>query len=396
MKPSDLPVHLAGGSRRPKRLPSGLVRALILPLAALAAASVAAQQISPTTPLHLPGPPGGGSDAPAGIAGDLYAYHVGATLLCSDCHSIHFSQQHGFDGSAVATTGAPDGNWLGTVGPNNYLLKAASSTELCLACHDGKTFAPDVITNDANGLVLRAAGFFEDVGVHSFRGHDLSVDPDGGGGGGGHFSPLCSRCHFGGSMATAKVQCIDCHAPHGNLSHRNLQWASDPGGEPPLVAYQRPGDFGLARYEADNVAYGAPAGGGAWREVTNMCIDCHHTFFSTYYTHGTSPFIRHPGTNTEANGNFPIDRPGANTDPVFWLNGESSFLTPRLKFIVAGATDFASASTVAANNQVFCLTCHQAHGSQNPFALRWDYSNPGSPTGADGCFQCHRQVLDGE
>ncbi len=394
MKLSAHAFFSPGGRRRPARRLARLGLVLVLPLGALAAVVATAQQISLSTPLHVPGPAAGAPNAADGIAGDPYAYHVGATLLCSDCHSIHFSQQHGFDGGTVATTGAPDGNWLGSVGPNNYLLKAPSSTELCLACHDGKTFAPDVITNDANGLVLRAAGFFEDVEVPNFRGHNLSVDPDPGGGGG--FSPLCLRCHFGGDLATAKVQCIDCHAPHGNLSHRNLQWASDPGGEPPLVAYQRPGDLGLARYEADNVAYAAPAGGGAFREVTNMCIDCHHTFFSTYYTHGTSPFIRHPGTNTEWNGNFPIDRPGAHTDPVFWLNGESSFLTPRLKFIVSGATDFAGAATVAANNQVFCLTCHQAHGSQNPFALRWDYSTSGSSTGADGCFQCHRQVLDGE
>jgi len=364
----------------------------VLLLAAFAASAVGAQKIAPGTKVHLPGPSGG--EAPAGVAGDPYAYHVGASLLCSDCHTMHFSQQHGFDGGVVATTGAPDGNWLGTVGPNNYLLKAATSTELCLACHDGKTFAPDVITTDVNGLAQRAAGFFEDVGVHNFRGHDLSLDPDAGSGGGG-FSPLCLRCHFGGDMATATVQCIDCHAPHGNLSYRNLQWASDPGGEPPLVAYERPGDLGLSRYEADNVAYGAPASGGAWREVTNMCIDCHHAFFSSYYTHATSPFIRHPGINSESNAYAPIDRPGANTDPTYWLNGGGSFLVPRVKFVVRGATDFASASVVATDNQVFCLSCHLGHGSQNPFSLRWDYSNPGSPTGADGCFQCHRQVLDG-
>jgi len=139
-----------------------------------------------------------------------------------------------------------------------------------------------------------------------------------------------------------------------------------------------------------------PAGGSSWREITNMCIDCHHTFFSPIYTEPASPYVRHPGTNSEANVHSPIDRAGANTDPAFWLSGGGSFLVPRAKFIVAGATDFASASTVATNNEVFCLSCHQAHGSLNPFALRWGYQEGGTATGPDLCYQCHRQVFNGD
>ena len=48
-----------------------------------------------------------------------------------------------------------------------------------------------------------------------------------------------------------------------------------------------------------------------------------------------------------------------------------------------------AASVVAANNEVFCLSCHQAHGSGNAFSLRW--------SGASGltaaCQQCHNNVF---
>jgi predicted CXXCH cytochrome family protein len=149
----------------------------------------------------------------------------------------------------------------------------------------------------------------------------------------------------------------------------------------------------MARYEADNVAYAAPPPGvGSWREISNQCIDCHHSLFAPDETGDTSPFLRHPGVNSEWGGYYPIDRAGANTDPVFWTTGGGSFLVPRVKFVVEGATDFASAAVVAGDNQVFCLTCHQAHGAQQMFGLRWAYGTPGAE-GTSGCLQCHNQLL---
>jgi predicted CXXCH cytochrome family protein len=55
--------------------------------------------------------------------------------------------------------------------------------------------------------------------------------------------------------------------------------------------------------------------------------------------------------------------------------------------MVVGATDFATATTVAANNEVFCLSCHKAHGSDQPFSTVWNY---GSANPA-GCQQCHNR-----
>lgn len=290
---------------------------------------------------------------------------------------MHYSESHDLAGNT-----APIGIGLGTA-PAGKLLRRSTALDLCLACHDGRAAVPDVVGPDSNGLAERAAGFFRTAETSNFRGHTLQRNPDAAGG------DLCSRCHFVGSMGTAGVTCIDCHAKHGNGNYRNLQWASWPGGEPAIVALTNPASSGMLRYERANIAYPAPSG-SEYREVTNMCIDCHHSFFmDPTYTGVTSPYHRHPGTNTESGYHAPINRPGANTDVANWVNGPVGFTPPnaRLRFVVVGAADFAGANTVAENNEVFCLTCHKAHGSDEAFSNVWNY---GSGNNA-GCQQCHNR-----
>ncbi len=378
------------GAPRPGRLHSISTIVLGALLAALAAQGAFAQSMAGIQLHRGPRTTGPGRRAFAAPTDGAAYYHNGPTLLCSDCHAAHGSETHGFDGGPVSTGGDMDGDWMPSGAPNGYMLKGTNSTMLCLSCHEGQTFAPDVVDVDVNGLTERAAGFFAPAGVKSHRGHNLTTSSLGKPGD----SELCTRCHMGGAMATAEVQCIDCHNPHGNASYRNLWWASWPGHEPPILASIKAGTTGFARYEAANVAYPAPSSGdSAWREITNMCIDCHHTFFGPYYTNAASPYHRHPGTNTESGGSFPINKANANTDPANWVSGTAGFTVARLPFAVVGATNFAGATVVAGNNEVFCLTCHKAHGSANPFSLRWDYGTR-TATGAAGCQQCHNNVFN--
>jgi predicted CXXCH cytochrome family protein len=312
-------------------------------------------------------------------------YHSGAGSVCSDCHSMHFSQGHSWTGpDPVSATGALGGDWLGPTGPNRKLLKSASAAELCLACHDGLSQVPDVMMTDVNGLAERAAGFFETpLDVASFKGHNLGSDPNAGIPPSGGWE-LCYRCHFGGEMATATVTCIDCHSPHGRQSYRNLHWASDPDATPQITAFSS--GSGVARYEQDNIGYAAPLADTTWREVSNICIDCHHVFSGPHYTSdgsGNSPYIRHPVTDSERGSRHPLDKVGANTDPANWVNGGQGFSIPRLPYIVSGATSYSEARVVASSNEVFCLSCHKAHGSLNPFGLRW------AAYDTAGCQQCH-------
>jgi len=307
-------------------------------------------------------------------------YHNGAQLVCSDCHTMHSSQQHDLSGATTP--------WSTT--PTAKLLVRTTSVQVCLSCHDQHAGVPDVITADTNGLGDdRAAGYFPAAaGTNSPNGHNLAaIELDQ-----GSFEN-CMRCHFGGTFATAQVMCIDCHNPHGNGGYRNLQWASSPGdpNQPRIIAFSN--GTGMNKYNRSNVAYSAPPPAETdWREVTNMCIDCHHTLMGNDYVGVSSPYLRHPGTNSEGGGYFPIDKTGANTDPANWVSGTNGFTIPRLPFIVRGATDYSAASTVASNNEAFCISCHKPHGSGYAFGLRWGYGTSDG-TNAAGCRQCHNNVF---
>ena len=289
-------------------------------------------------------------------------YHYGPTLVCSDCHVMH---------------GLPTGEAF------PMLLRRDSALALCLLCHDGVPGIPDVVGPDTNDLAQRAAGAFADPGVWNPNGHNLGVGAD----------DVCLLCHTGGDMLAVEVTCVDCHNPHGNGRPRNLQWASWPAGTPQLGLFINPGATGLDRYEAAEITYGTD-GTDALREVTNICLDCHHVFSGEWYT-GPNPegsYYRHPVSESERNVACPIAQGVADggSDPLHWLNGVGAgFDVPRLRFVGNPATNYAQASVVSGANNVFCLTCHRAHGSEFPFSLAWP-PNPGG-VGPGGCDQCHNK-----
>jgi len=249
-----------------------------------------------------------------------------------------------------------------------------------------------VVGPDANGLYQRSAGHFDDPEVVNPRGHDLGHGLEEGTG-------LCNRCHLEGSQP--KVTCIDCHDPHGNDVARNLRWASDPEATPDLGLFVNPAAAGMARYESANVSFGT-LDSDQLREVSSMCIDCHHVFSGDHYIDpdGTGVPNRHPSYDSERGAPNSIAQGAATggSAPDHWeAGGGSGFWdTPRVRFVVPGASDFASATVVdARTNGVFCLSCHRAHGSDQAFAMVWDLAYRG--TSAAGCDQCHdvAQVVPG-
>jgi hypothetical protein len=333
------------------------------------------------TPLHVGGRAGGASST-AGSA--LYPdatprHHNGPGAVCEDCHVLHVSK------SKPPSSGMPRRAEALSYGSttNPFLLKASDPLDLCLSCHDGRMGVPDVMGADANGLVERSAGHFDRTGTFNPRGHDLGLGLRQG-------SSLCARCHSGGGGGR-QVTCIDCHNPHGNGVARNLQWASDPESTPDLGLFVSAGASGMQRYEARNVSYGT-LDSDALREVSNMCLDCHHIFSGSTAIdpNGDGIHSRHPSYDSER-GSPNVIAMGAvdgGSDPAHWEAGiGSGFSVPRVRFVVSGAADFSAAGAVdARRNGVFCLSCHKAHGSGEAFAMTWPLSDGYR---APGCDQCH-------
>ncbi len=342
------------------RLPIPAVAAL---LAFAAAASTQAADRFATTRFHAR--PDSALARPVATS-----YHVGSTLLCDDCHGGR---------SDVAARFASSGR--------RSSLRAADALSACLGCHDGKPGIPDVVGDDVNGLRSRAGGHFEMPGRRNPNGHDLAFGLDGQVGG----SEVCARCH-GGSLATASVTCVDCHDPHGNGRPRNLRFASDPAATPQLGLLVSPLASGLERYESDNIAYGT-TDDELLREVSAICVDCHHGMSGSGHVDpnhdGRSE--RHPSYDSE-HGSANTIRQGAakgTSDARHWEGGAGSGFVgaERVRVVTRGATTYGAARVVnAGTNGVFCLSCHRAHGSDQPFGLVWTLGRGNGPV---GCDQCH-------
>ena len=346
----------------------------------------------------------------------------GSGLICNRCHTIHYSE-NGNNGGSYPTTGfGPDGTYgADPEGPFAHLLIRKNSSALCLLCHDNYAYpnAPDVLgDDDFKGLgEERAAGRFDNVDFvdlnttnpngHNLAGNkvvDFTIDDD---------SSYCGICHsdIAGGFNERRIGCLDCHDPHGhdpgtaNYSYRNLVRGRHVVGPSKIKAFVNPGiENPIDAYKSDNIGYVTPASPVSdWREVTNVCLACHHRFSGwggqldgpdtrlPENEHGIC--IRHPNTESERGAWEAINKHTGGTDPAFWFagSGDPFDLVPggRLPFIVSEvyATDYSTAVTPAENNQVFCLSCHKPHGSERDSAMRWDYRN-GSNL---GCQQCHNK-----
>lgn len=330
----------------------------------------------------------------AGVA-SAGEWHSGTNNICWDCHTMHFSQSHQWgSGDAVSSgTPTPGGNWLGSTGPNQFLLKMPVN-ELCQTCHDGQTFAPDVVgvnPNDASYTQGRRAGALNKAGLGSpyeeWKGHTLgsTTTPPG-------FDPTKIGASATWYDASHGLECISCHAQHGPpTAYRNLgpySLGGAAGNARPTYVIATANDatkdvwiniaapyaagtgnaatFG-PYYSNDKVSYNrndATVGTTLTsNKMDTFCGACHGNF------HGgpadaaigataaaLDGFIRHPTSQVI------IGAAGAQG-----YGGHSS-----LTRFVANTTKtkvYASDTTTWADASPGCVSCHKAHGNQNPFGL---------------------------
>jgi hypothetical protein len=331
-------------------------------------------------------------------AGD---YHNGATLRCSQCHVMHYSQGHGYNADGSGFFGVP-----GAGGPFEYLLRDEVNN-LCLSCHDQSGFAPDVLgANGGNSPTdVRLAGFLNRLGVSGLAptGHTLdSLDAAPGS------DPLWKPEDDNG--AGKGLNCINCHHQHGYAgggnAYRNLKM--NPGNHGflgALVTYND-GSVGTndltrdvferqtAEYDESVVDWNEPD--NTESAIGNWCGGCHTNF------HGTPGDAATVGGSVSGSGfaHF-VRHPSAGVD-IGTLGGGHSQLpiynahTNKVKVMSeVGVWDPAGSDVTQT-----CISCHKAHGNGNSFGLIYRSGTGTLTENGDSngtqlehlCGQCHTQA----
>lgn len=335
-------------------------------------------------------------------AGD---YHYRTTLICSDCHVMHHSQQHGYNADG-------GGNFTAIGTEPQHMLLRDEVNKLCLNCHDGQSWAPDVYasntqSNTREGGALNKttdAGPYYPTGGHTL--YSKATAP-------------------GGTWADTSegLKCIDCHSGHGRTGsgfssvgdtllgeYRNLYpW---PGTDATRLAnvtyalgtnittrdvFERSYAGVAAHYDFGTVDFNEPdqtkSGIGFW------CQGCHTDFHGKQGDAnmggvGGEEWLRHP--TADAN--------------IGALGGGHSSLTNfknllyRVK-VMSSADDWGTQgtawATAPADLTPTCISCHKGHGNKNSFGLIFAKGDAalgeeGDATGGNAqvrtlCKQCHIQ-----
>jgi hypothetical protein len=368
-------------------------------------------------------------------------YHRLGQLRCSDCHTMHASRQHNFN--AASTDPAFPGG-TATITPNPFLLVAATPDATCLACHDGKSFAPDVLGVNAGSVAAgtRSAGSLNELGTaEETFGHSLgaTATPPG----------------YSGTTWAGALECSSCHAVHGSRAYRNAGLgrvgtgngfpssgagsfantgatynfvADTTAADPTVDVSLAVGTAGVAldhvkglvpnTFETGNIMFGQGTGnstnaiftGAGYPGVTTpkvlgpngmntYCAQCHGNFHGTANTTSGVDVIRHPtsgvlaGATASATAFSGTYSGVADTDPMVALDNAQGTVV-RAVFAAATKNSY----------EVGCLTCHKAHGNERPFGLLYpdhtgtvtDFENGDSVALADGtypirnlCITCH-------
>ncbi len=257
-------------------------------------------------------------------------WHYNASSVCSDCHTQHNSQ----NGQPMRTDNNPT--------PASYLLRRGTSLDLCLSCHDGSNpNAPDVIA-PVSYISESAAGAFPNSG-----GTPTNIAH--------HLNNPSSEVPPGGTQAMV-LTCTTCHDPHGNGNYRNLRPDPSNTNQTPVSImvvqqYAANGSNPSQVYAPSNVIYKSG--------VSQWCSTCHgtpHTDHVNDPTIWSSKFASWGHWNSVTGYRVPVLNPTDNVVPSH-------------------------------DDAVTCLSCHKAHGSNNPQATIYADGTTLQST----CQECHNK-----
>lgn len=314
------------------------------------------------------------SMATVAMAGD---YHRQLTLVCSDCHIMHYSQSHGYSpGGSVFPVPAAGG-------PFTALLRDEDVNKTCMACHNGQTWAPDVFGDNilgatsvrlAGGLNAKSGhGVSNDAGYDEIDGHTLYETAMPPGGTGTAYVP-----------ATHGLECSNCHSVHGSVSYRNLQLRGIFAGDTVSYAvgtndllkdvYER----SARAYLNDDVDYNEPNVAGS--KYAQWCKNCHVDFHGAITDANMGDGVdwkRHPTSTVNISVSSTTSRWRVNTNHVKVMDSQGLWTS--------------TSNTLTPS----CFSCHKSHGNQNGFGLVFMAGTGTITENGDGgalrdmCRQCH-------
>lgn len=361
----------------------------------------------------------------------------GVTGVCSDCHTMHNSQ----NGTTIVVSGT-DAAWNGggITGGDTTASQENLLVSNCVGCHSntgsetivtlGATKIPIVFNTSEPTQPLAGGNFYWVRSSGDAYGHNvagisntdsvLSSGPPGSLYIDGWPSAMCTPCHMDlsipesaswSSWGVNKGGCEACHVPRHHAYGTNPVAGQEEGWyrflgsamyraeyddmvTPTGVVGIEDDDWEQTVSDTDHNVYqgavgyvGAGAGSGLSEgSIGQICVGCHGQFHHVYagiaesgMTDVSGAWIRHPADvlipDTGEYADFNTYIP---LTPVGLLN---------VTFDDANFQTLDKSRTV-----VNCISCHRVHGSPYPDMLRWDYLNDckaDTPNSSCGCFSCH-------
>lgn len=326
-----------------------------------------------------------------GFGGTALAFHGGGVAHCDGCHTMHNSP----DNPAEGVT-------------NGTLMLGTDATSTCLNCHAGAGSGSSYHSLSENASVLSPGGDFfwltKDYQVNlgwtvrdypgQNTGHNVIAEDFGLG------VDTANATAPGGTYSSAKLGCTSCHDAHGQVlggtSNNQLpvEDTGSYGGAPADEATAVVGNYRLlgdSQFAAGNpltdgysfgndapIAAADPERSGRFSEtdashvdygsgMSEWCENCHTGYLDSDVKHPAGDSVHLVGFATNYNsyvatGDFTGSSATSYLALVPFERGETdrTLLNPT------------STQGPDSSSNVMCVTCHRAHASAFPNALRWD------------------------